>query len=87
MFSKLCTITFDLSEIPLEIRNRSDGTGVFYRAKYVIVFLFGLTELKVQVVWEAPDVCFLFYSHEVLSIINAKGRGMKNGKLSTLPPS
>ena len=85
MFSKLCTVAFDLSEAPLDVCNRSDGRGVYHQTKFDILFLFGLTELKAQVVWEEPDVCCLFFSHELLSIINAKSRGMKNGKLSTLP--
>jgi hypothetical protein len=87
MFSKLCTITFDLSEAPLEINNRSDGSGVFYEANFGIIFLFGLTELKAQIAWEEPDVCRLFFSHGLPDITNAKTRGMKGGKHSTLLPS
>ena len=87
MFSRLCTVTFDLSEAPLKIHNRFDGTGVFYTVEYGIVFLFGLTELKVQIVWEEPDVRCLFFSYELPYIIHVKSRGVKNGKLSTFPPS
>lgn len=55
-YTKLCTITVDLSHLPLQARPKATGRGTFFRLDYEIVLLFGLTELKAQVTWK-EKVC------------------------------
>jgi len=61
-YTKLCTISVDLSHLPLNARPKAKGagSGSFFRLDYEIVLLFGLTELKAQVAWkekQAGRVC------------------------------
>lgn len=51
-YTKLCSIEADLSHLPLPARNKSSGIGTFYRLDYELVLLFGLTEMKAQVVYK-----------------------------------
>ena len=51
-YSLHCTITADLSQIPLRPRAKAFGYGIFYRLEYEIVLLFGLTKLQACVAWE-----------------------------------
>jgi hypothetical protein len=50
-YTKLCTIEADLSQA-MVTRPKANGKGSFYEADYDIILLFGLTELKAQVVWK-----------------------------------
>ena len=51
-YTKLCSIEADLSHLPLPARNKTLGVGIFYRLDYELVLLFGLTEMKAQVVYK-----------------------------------
>jgi hypothetical protein len=51
-YTKLCTIEADLSFLPLPARSKVSGVGTFYRLDYELVLLFGLTEMKAQVVYK-----------------------------------
>jgi len=55
-YTKLCTIEADLSHLPLPAHNKSSGAGIFYRLDYELVLLFGLTEMKAQVVYKERGV-------------------------------
>ena len=50
-YTKLCSIEADLSHLPLTAQKKSSGPGNFYRLDYNLVLLFGLTEMKAQVVY------------------------------------
>jgi len=50
-YTELCTIEVDLSHLPLPLQP-SSGKGNFYKVKYDIVLLFGLTEFKAAIAWE-----------------------------------
>ena len=47
-----CTVTADLSQVPLRPRANASGYGIFYRLEYEIILLFGLEEFEVCVAWE-----------------------------------
>jgi hypothetical protein len=51
-YTKLCTIEADLSRVPLLPRPKATGQGNFYRVKYDIILLFGVTELNAQMAWK-----------------------------------
>ena len=51
-YTKLCSIEADLSHLPLTAQRKSSGIGSFYRLDYELVLLFGLTEMKAQVVYK-----------------------------------
>jgi len=52
-YTKLCTISVDLSHLPLAARSKAKGqSGSYYRLDYELVLLFGLTEMKAQVAWK-----------------------------------
>lgn len=51
-YTKLCTIEADLSHLPLTAQRKSLGVGTFYRLDYDLVLLFGLTEMKAQVIYK-----------------------------------
>ena len=51
-YTKLCSIEADLSHLPLPAQSKSSGLGSFYRLDYDLVLLFGLTEMKAQVVYK-----------------------------------
>jgi hypothetical protein len=55
-YTKLCSIEADLSHLPLPARNKTSGVGTFYRLDYELVLLFGLTEMKAQVVYKDKGV-------------------------------
>ncbi|KDR70734.1 hypothetical protein GALMADRAFT_254772 [Galerina marginata CBS 339.88] len=55
-FTKLCTVEADLSSLPLDVRVNPVTKKKYYYVKYVIILLFGLTELKVQVAWDEKGV-------------------------------
>ena len=49
---KLCTVEADLSRAPMLPQSKAKGKGSFFRVSYDIVLLFGMTELKAQIVWK-----------------------------------
>ena len=51
-YTKLCTIKADLSHLPLTAQNKYSGVGTFYRVDYELALLFGLTEMKAQVIYK-----------------------------------
>lgn len=52
MFSTLCTITADMSEVTKTLSPLRGLTGKqYYSQAYNIVVLFGMTELKAQISW------------------------------------
>jgi len=51
-YSLHCTVTADLSHIPLRPRAKAFGYRIFYRLEYAIVLLFGLTKLQACIAWE-----------------------------------
>ena len=55
MFTPLCTIYADMSDVTRKPREGSDGSKFFVQV-YNIVLLCGLTELKAQISW-TEDVC------------------------------
>jgi len=57
-YTKLCTIEADLSHLPLSPQPKYSGKGNFYKVKYNIVLLFGLTEFKAVIAWK-ENVGFL----------------------------
>jgi len=56
-FSKLCSVSADLSNMPLETLPKRNGVeGEFYRARYEVVLLFNSAELKACIKWEENGV-------------------------------
>ncbi|KAF9478438.1 hypothetical protein BDN70DRAFT_994212 [Pholiota conissans] len=55
-YTKLCTINVKPGQIPMKRMVKLNGRGIFYRLNYEYVLIFGLTELKAQVVWEQGGV-------------------------------
>ena len=52
MFSTLCMVTADMSQLADVLQPRyGKGGAVFYQLHFDIVLLFGLTELKAQISW------------------------------------
>jgi hypothetical protein len=51
-YTVLCTIETDLSHLPLSPQPKYSGKGNFYKVKYDVVLLFGLTEFKAAVAWK-----------------------------------
>jgi hypothetical protein len=51
-YTKLCSITVDLSHMRLTSMKKLTGEGIYYRLDVDIVLLFGLTELKAQIAWK-----------------------------------
>lgn len=52
MFSTLCTVQADLSQMTGAMRPQRGRGGVqFYRQEFSVVLLFGLTELKAHLSW------------------------------------
>jgi hypothetical protein len=49
MFSTLCTVEADTSQVPRMPRYGSQG--VYYRIDFDVILSFGLTELKAQLSW------------------------------------
>jgi hypothetical protein len=52
MFSNLCTVHADTSQVPKTLSPRRGFAGPqFYRQQFSIVLMFGLTELQAQISW------------------------------------
>lgn len=51
-YTKLCSIEADLSHLPLTAQKKPTGAGAFYKLDYELVLLFGLTEMKAQVIYK-----------------------------------
>jgi hypothetical protein len=53
MFSVLCIVTADTSELASNLRARRSINNMppYYRIKCDVILLFGLTELKAQIAW------------------------------------
>jgi len=51
-YTTLCTLEIDLSQLPMSRQRKFSGEGRFYRIKYDVVLLFGLTEFKAMVTWK-----------------------------------
>lgn len=62
MFDKLCSVALETGGIKPSRQTSPHSGVVYYKIKYDIVLLFGLTELKAQVAWKenvsrnSPDV-------------------------------
>ena len=57
-FTVLCTITADISRIPLRHRSKTTGKEKFYRVEFEVVLSFGMTELKAQIAWKEWVSCY-----------------------------
>jgi hypothetical protein len=57
MFSALCTVTADMSNLAqaATVATAADG-GKYYRIDFSVILLFGLTEHKALICWN-EDVC------------------------------
>ena len=83
---KLCTIEADLSRVPILPQPKFTGKGSFYRVRYDIILLFGMTELKAQIAW-TEKVSGLSSYHISFNLIDfgfilcVVFREKKNGKL------
>ena len=52
MFSNLCTVHADTSQVPKMLSPRCGFAGPqFYRQQFNVVLMFGLTELQAQISW------------------------------------
>ena len=52
MFTTLCTVTADTSQMAKRLQARRNSNGAkYYHQSYSVVLLFGLTELKAQISW------------------------------------
>jgi hypothetical protein len=73
-YTKLCTIEADLSQAVVT-RPKAKGKGNFYTARFDIILLFGLTELKAQVAWKVnvSDLHMLFHPTDIGLISFARG--------------
>jgi len=57
MFSTLCTVTADTSQMAELLQRRYGPDQVpYYQLDYKIILLFGLTELKAQISWRENDI-------------------------------
>jgi hypothetical protein len=66
MFSTLCTVQADLSQMTKTLKPRRGRKGVqFYQQDYDVVLLFGLTELKAYISW-MDNVRALYFALWVL---------------------
>jgi hypothetical protein len=53
MFSNLCTVHADTSQVSKTLSPRRGFAGLqFYRQQFSIVLMFGLTELQAQISWK-----------------------------------
>ena len=85
---KLCTIEADLSRVPILPQPKLTGKGSFYRVRYDIILLFGMTELKAQIAWmeKVSSLFKLYISFNLLirywiNFMRGFYREKKNGKL------
>jgi hypothetical protein len=78
MYQTLCYIGADTSDISRNLEpRRSPGTGkLYYRMKFDIVLLFGLTEFKAQIAWDEQVILSSLLSN-IYS--NVRSRGRKRG--------
>lgn len=75
MFSTLCTIHADVSQVPKV--SRVGLRGIYYRQSFKVILLFGLAELKAQLSWN-DNVCFKSMPrHFYLADLVPLGRGEK----------
>lgn len=52
MFSNLCTVHADTSQVPKMPSPRHGSVGLqFYKQQFCIVLMFGLAELRAQISW------------------------------------
>ena len=51
-YTELCTIEVDLSHLPLSPQPKHSEKGNFYKVRYDIVLLFGLTEFNAAIAWK-----------------------------------
>ena len=52
MFSNLCTVHADTSQVSKTLSPRRGFAGLqFYRQQFSIVLMFGMTELQAQISW------------------------------------
>ena len=67
-YTKLCTIEADFSGVPLLPQPTATGRGTFYRIRYDIILLFGMTELKAQIAWKenVSGSKFIFFLNKPL---------------------
>ncbi|PPQ91259.1 hypothetical protein CVT25_006376 [Psilocybe cyanescens] len=56
MYSNLCTVTADTSQMHIPVRHLKDRRTTFYRIEYDVILSFGLTELKAQLAWKENGV-------------------------------
>lgn len=78
MFSTLCTIKADTSEMAKNMKPRRNKFGVnYYEQSFDVALLFGLTELKAQICWKenvripifSLNGCVKFAKEIVLKIV------------------
>jgi len=56
-YSPVCTIVADTSSMPEPETTQQSGSGMqYYRKEFDIILLFGMTELKAQLVWTENGV-------------------------------
>jgi len=51
MYSTLCYVTADTSQLPNPPKTSQDGRSTYHRIKFDVIMSFGLTELKAQIAW------------------------------------
>ncbi|KDR74253.1 hypothetical protein GALMADRAFT_250020 [Galerina marginata CBS 339.88] len=54
-YTQLCSVEFDISNLFVPRVNKNDGSA-YYEVEYSLLMLFGLTELKVQLLWKEDGV-------------------------------
>ena len=52
MFSTLCSVEADISQIETPPQIASHDSSVYYTVNFDVIFSFGLTELKAFIAWE-----------------------------------
>jgi hypothetical protein len=67
MFSRLCTVQADMSQIAKVLQpQRGEGGAIYYEHYFDIVLLFGLTEIKAQISWTEDVSCLCLGSAFIL---------------------
>ena len=61
MYSRVCTIEVDLSHLTRNTKDikKRGPKGKYYRLDYEVALLFGLTELKAQLIWKEKVPFFI----------------------------
>ena len=78
MFSTLCTVKADMSQLASVLKpQRGRGGAIYYQHYFDIVLLFGLTELKAQISWteHVRDLCLCTSTSPDLFYHRAKKSG------------